>query len=75
MTRRYGHLAQTVHQNYRQPLFINGIRWIMNAKGAYGIMKLQPLVYSASTKSFSYDGPVIDTCPAILGAATCIGGL
>jgi len=38
-------------------------------------MKLQPLVYHASTKSFGYDGSVIDTCPAILGAANCTGGL
>ncbi len=64
-----------MHQKHRQPLFINGIRWIMNAKEAYGIMKLQLLVYSASTKSFSYDGSVVDTCPAILGAANCTGGL
>jgi branched-chain amino acid transport system substrate-binding protein len=63
------------NQNYQPPLFINGIRWIMNAKEAYGIMKLQPLVYSATTKSFGYDGSIIDTCPSILGAASCTGGL
>jgi branched-chain amino acid transport system substrate-binding protein len=63
------------NQNYQPPLFINGIKWIMNAKEAYGIMKLQPLVYSAATKSFSYDGSVIDTCPSLLGAASCTGGL
>lgn len=63
------------NQNYQPPLFINGIKWIMNAKEAYGIMKLQPLVYSATTKSFSYDGSVIDTCPSLLGAASCTGGL
>ncbi|MGD0065535.1 MAG: ABC transporter substrate-binding protein [Streptosporangiaceae bacterium] len=63
------------NQNYQPPLFINGIRWIMNANEAYGIMKLQPLVYSAATKSFSYDGSVIDTCPSILSAASCTGGL
>jgi branched-chain amino acid transport system substrate-binding protein len=63
------------NQNYQPPLFINGIRWIMNANEAYGIMKLQPLVYNASTKSFGYDGSIIDTCPSILGAANCTGGL
>jgi hypothetical protein len=63
------------NQNYQPPLFINGIRWIMNANEAYGIMKLQPLVYSAATKSFGYDGSVIDTCPSILSAASCTGGL
>ena len=63
------------NQDYQPPLFINGIKWIMNAKEAYGIMKLQPLVYSAATKSFSYDGAVIDTCPSLLGAASCTGGL
>jgi len=36
----------------------------MNANEAYGIMKLQPLVYSAATKSFGYDGSVIDTARA-----------
>jgi len=46
----------------------------MNAKEAYGIMKLQPLVYHASTKSFGYDGSVIDTCPSLLEAANCTGG-
>jgi branched-chain amino acid transport system substrate-binding protein len=63
------------NQDYQPPLFINGIKWIMNANEAYGIMKLQPLVYGASTKSFSYDGQVADTCPAILGVANCAGGL
>ena len=63
------------NQNYQPPLFINGIRWIMNANEAYGITKLQPLVYSAATKSFSYDGSIIDTCPSLLGAANCTGGL
>jgi ABC-type branched-subunit amino acid transport system substrate-binding protein len=63
------------NQNYQPPLFINGIRWIMNAKEAYGIMKLQPLVFKAATKSFAYDGSIIDTCPGILGAANCTGGL
>jgi branched-chain amino acid transport system substrate-binding protein len=63
------------NQNYQPPLFINGIRWIMNAKEAYGIMKLQPLVYKAATTSFAYDGSIIDTCPSILGAASCTGGL
>jgi len=63
------------NQNYQPPLFINGIRWIMNANEAYGITKLQPLVYSAATKSFGYDGSIIDTCPSILGAADCTGGL
>jgi ABC-type branched-subunit amino acid transport system substrate-binding protein len=63
------------NQNYQPPLFINGIKWIMNANEAYGIMKLQPLVYSASSKSFNYDGSVIDTCAGILGAADCTGGL
>jgi hypothetical protein len=38
-------------------------------------MKLQPLQYSASSKSFNYDGSVIDTCPAILSASECTGGL
>jgi branched-chain amino acid transport system substrate-binding protein len=63
------------NQDYQPPLFINGIKWIMNAKEAYGITKLQPLVYNASTKSFAYDGSIIDTCPAVLGAANCTGGL
>jgi hypothetical protein len=63
------------NQDYQPPLFINGIKWIMNANEAYGIMKLQPLVYSASSKSFNYDGSVIDTCAGILGAADCTGGL
>jgi ABC-type branched-subunit amino acid transport system substrate-binding protein len=63
------------NQNYQPPLFINGIKWIMNANEAYGITKLQPLVYSAATKSFGYDGSIIDTCPSILGAADCTGGL
>jgi branched-chain amino acid transport system substrate-binding protein len=63
------------NQNYQPPLFINGIRWVMNANEAYGIMKLQPLIYHASTKSFSYDGSVINTCAAILGAANCTSGL
>ncbi len=63
------------NQNYQPPLFINGIRWVMNANEAYGIMKLQPLVYHASTKSFAYDGSIIDTCPSVLGAANCTGGL
>ena len=34
-------------------------------------MKLQPLVYNASSKSFSYDGSAIDTCAAILDDSTC----
>jgi branched-chain amino acid transport system substrate-binding protein len=63
------------NQDYQPPLFINGIKWIMNANEAYGITKLQPLVYNASTKSFAYDGSIIDTCPAVLGAANCTGGL
>ena len=61
------------NQDYQPPLFINGIKWIMNANEAYGIMKLQPLVYNASSKSFSYDGTVIDTCPTILEDSACSG--
>jgi branched-chain amino acid transport system substrate-binding protein len=61
------------NQDYQPPLFIDGIKWIMNANEAYGIMKLQPLVYKASTKSFSYDGAAIDTCAAILGDSGCSG--
>jgi ABC-type branched-subunit amino acid transport system substrate-binding protein len=61
------------NQDYQPPLFINGIKWIMNANEAYGIMKLQPLVYNASSKSFSYDGTAVDTCPSILGDSTCSG--
>ena len=45
----------------------------MNANEAYGIMKLQPLVYNASSKSFSYDGTAIDTCASILESSTCSG--
>ncbi len=63
------------NQNYQEPLFINGLKWIMNAKEAFGIMKLQPLVYSAKTKSFDYQGAIINTCPQILGAKNCTGGL
>ncbi len=63
------------NQNYQEPLFINGLKWIMNAKEAYGIMKLQPLVYSAKTKSFNYAGSIINTCPQILGAKNCTNGL
>ena len=63
------------NQDYQPPLFINGIKWIMNANEAYGITKLQPLVYKASTKSFGYDGSIIDTCSAVLAAADCTGGL
>jgi branched-chain amino acid transport system substrate-binding protein len=70
-----GIMQASRNQDYQPPLFINGIKWIMNANEAYGIMKLQPLVYSASSKSFNYDGSVIDTCPAILGASDCTGGL
>ena len=47
----------------------------MNANEAYGITKLQPLVYNAATKSFGYDGSIIDTCQSLLGAADCTGGL
>lgn len=61
------------NQDYQPPLFIDGIKWIMNANEAYGIMKLQPLVYKASTKSFGYDGAAIDTCAAILGDSGCSG--
>lgn len=32
------------NQDYQPPLFIDGIKWIMNANEAYGIMKLQPLL-------------------------------
>jgi ABC-type branched-subunit amino acid transport system substrate-binding protein len=63
------------NQNYQEPLFINGIRWIMNANEAYGITKLQPLQYVAATKSFKYDGAVIDTCSRLLPASDCTGGL
>ena len=63
------------NQNYQEPLFIKGLKWIMNAKEAFGIMKLQPLVYSSKTKSFNYSGKIIDTCPQILGAKNCTGGL
>jgi ABC-type branched-subunit amino acid transport system substrate-binding protein len=63
------------NQNYQEPLFINGLKWIMNANEAYGIMKLQPLVYASKTQSFNYDGKIIDTCPQILGAKNCGGGL
>jgi ABC-type branched-subunit amino acid transport system substrate-binding protein len=63
------------NQNYQEPLFINGLKWTMNAKEAYGIMKLQPLIYSSKTQSFNYDGKIIDTCPQLLGAKNCIGGL
>lgn len=63
------------NQNYQPPLFINGVRWIMNAHEAYGITKLQPLVYSASTKSFDFNGSIIDTCQKVLPAAQCTGGL
>ena len=62
------------NQDYQPPLFINGIRWVMNADEAYGIMKMQPLVYKASTGSFALDGSLIDTCPAILGSK-CPTGL
>jgi branched-chain amino acid transport system substrate-binding protein len=70
-----GIMQASRNQDYQPPLFIDGIKWIMNANEAYGIMKLQPLVYSASSKSFNYDGSVIDTCAGILGAADCAGGL
>jgi ABC-type branched-subunit amino acid transport system substrate-binding protein len=63
------------NQNYQEPLFINGLKWIMNAKEAYGIMSLQPLVYSSKTKSFNYVGKLINTCPQVLGAKNCTGGL
>jgi ABC-type branched-subunit amino acid transport system substrate-binding protein len=63
------------NQNYQPPLFIKGVRWIMNAKEAYGMMTMQPLVYSATTKSFHYSGKLIDTCPAILGSGNCPTGL
>jgi len=62
------------NQDYQPPLFINGIRWVMNADEAYGLMKMQPLVYEASTQSFHLDGSLIDTCPAILGSK-CPPGL
>ncbi len=61
------------NQDYQPPLFINGIKWVMNASEAYGVMKLQPLVYNASTKSFGYDGAVINTCPLILSGSACAG--
>jgi branched-chain amino acid transport system substrate-binding protein len=62
------------NQDYQPPLFINGIRWVMNADEAYGLMKMQPLVYQSSTQSFHLDGSLIDTCPAILGSK-CPPGL
>jgi branched-chain amino acid transport system substrate-binding protein len=61
------------NQHFQEPLFINGLKWIMNAKEAYGIMALQPLIYSATTKSFKYDGKIINTCPKILGVKNCKG--
>jgi ABC-type branched-subunit amino acid transport system substrate-binding protein len=72
---RAGIMQAARNQNYQEPLFINGLRWIMNAKEAYGIMKLQPLVYSSKTKSFHYDGSIINACPQILGAKNCTDGL
>jgi len=63
------------NQNYQEPLFINGIKWVMNSKEAYGVMNLQPLEYSASSQSFKYDGSLINTCPAILGSSNCPSGL
>ena len=67
--------ADSATQNYQEPLFINGIKWVMNSKEAYGVMNLQPLEYSASSQSFKYDGSLINTCPAILGSSNCPSGL
>jgi branched-chain amino acid transport system substrate-binding protein len=68
-----GIMTAARNQNYQPPLFINGVRWVMNAKDAYGILKMQPLVFKASTKNFAYDGKIINTCAAVLGAANCNG--
>jgi len=63
------------NQDYHPSLFYPGVNWVMNAKEAYGMMALQPLKYDNATQSFVDVGPLINTCPKILGAGNCPDGL
>jgi len=58
------------NQNYQEPLFINGIKWVMNSKEAYGVMNCSLSSTRPRRKSFKYDGSLINTCRRSSGRRT-----
>lgn len=47
-------------QNYACPMLVNGITWVSKPSQLIGFSGFQTLVWNASTKTFSVDGPIIN---------------